>query len=198
MRWWGRRTRTDHFGDPPLERHLSLVRDERRAMPDVADAQSVRTARIWHCKYRTLEPLSELIGLEGLIIATFPDPDLESLSTLKSLRYLRILHLPHVRHLDPLAGLDRLEVLTLETLPSWDASGKVTEVESLQPLTRLSALKHLQLFGVRTPQRSLAQLEDIPSLESVRLSKWPTAEVARFRSRTGIPDTPAPGAWFDK
>jgi hypothetical protein len=98
--------------------------------------------------------------------------------------------------LAPLADLHRLKILSLSTLPSWDASGQVTEVRSFAPLGRLPALKHLGLFGVVPRGRSLKALERCPNLVSVCVSKFPKAEVKRFREATGIvrDDFPAPTA----
>lgn len=48
---------------------------------------------------------------------------------------------------------------------------------------------------VRPPDKPLRDLEDAPALASVRVSKFPKAEVARFRQATGLIDAfaPAPG-----
>lgn len=92
----------------------------------------------------------------------------------------------------PLAQLTRLRTVRLATLPSWDSSGKVTEVESLRPLVMLPELTHLELFGVRPESKSLSELEDAPGLTSVRVSRYPEAEVTRFRTVTGVADAYAP------
>jgi hypothetical protein len=120
---------------------------------------------------------------------------LDFLASLRGLRDLRIMHMPKVRDLAPLAELRRLETLGLSTLPSWDASGRVTEIRSLAPLAKLPALKHLALFVV-SKNRSLSALERAPKLASVRVSKFPKSEVKRFREASGIFDDnfPAPPA----
>jgi len=106
------------------------------------------------------------------------------------------MHMPKVRDLAPLARLGRLETLSLSTLPSWDASGRVTEVRSLAPLAKLSALKHLALFSVVSRSRSLKGLERCRQLLSVRISKFPKSEVKRFREASGVvrDDFPPPAA----
>src|SRR5690349_649805 len=106
--------------------HLDLMHDTRTQMPDIQPA--VKSLRIWHCKYRTLGPVSRLENLKVLVVATFPDDSFMLLRSLRDLQYLRILHMPKVHDLSPLAELRCLETLSLETTPGWDASGKVTTV----------------------------------------------------------------------
>jgi hypothetical protein len=88
---------------------------------------------------------------------------------------------------DPCAAeLSRVEMLSLSTLPSWDASGRVTEVRSLAPIAKMNSLKHVALFGIVSRSRSLMALEDCPNLVVARFSKYPKAEVERFREASGI------------
>lgn len=176
--------------------HIELDRDASKTFPRIERREAVRTARIWHCGYKTLEPLKELCNLEVLVIATFPDSSLDFLAELKFLRYLRILHLPKVTRLDPLEKLERVEVLSLETSPSWDARRKCTIVESLAPIARMPALKHLNLFGVRPKNKSLADLEKCPCLQTARFSQYPDAEVKRFHEATGVADDYVPEPTF--
>lgn len=168
------------------------VRDKSRIFPTEGEPEAFTALRIWHCSYRSLAALERFTNVETLVIASYPDPDLVPLGSLRHLRHLRILHLPQVTDLAPIAELAELRVVRLETLPSWDSSGKVTTVASLQPLAALPHLTHLQLFGVRPPSRSLADLETSGSLRSLRVTKFPRAEVRRFREATGINDAWAP------
>ena len=170
--------------------YLELMRDKQEAMPTVD--RSVDSLRVWHCGYRTLRPVGELHQLRTLVIATFPDKSLSFLSELRSLRYLRILHLPKVTDLAPLTELQRLTSLSLSTLPSWDSSGRITEVESLDSIGTLAALEHLELFGVVGRTRSLAAIERCRSLASARFSKYPKEEVDRFYAATRVSDSHVP------
>lgn len=176
--------------------HLEFSRDERRQLPEVEEPHLVRTARMWHCKFRTLAEICQFSNLEGLEIATWPDVSFNALESLVGLKYLRVLHLPKVSSVAPIANLRNLEVLRLATLPSWDASGKTTELDSLEPLVNLARLRHIEMFGVRALDRSLAPLESCATLVSARFSKWPMHEVQRFFAQTGLPDEWAPNAWF--
>lgn len=176
--------------------HLELMRDHRRDPPRIANPEAVQTARIWHCKFRSLDFVSKLENLKGLAVATFPDTSFEALGALRQLKHLSVVHLPKVSDLGPLSRLKSLEVLSLSTLPSWDSSGKATEVATLEPLASLPGLRHVELFGVVAAGRSLEPLEACPALESLRVSKWPKPEIARFREVTRVSDDWAPGPWF--
>jgi len=172
------------------------MRDPARVMPDLGVHLGVRELRVWHCKYKTLQPIGVLRELRTLVIGSYPDADFDAFAQLRKLRYLRVLHLPKVTDLSALAGLESLETLSLETTPGWDASGKRTIVESLEPLAGLPRLRHVQLFGVLPESRSLAALERCAALVSVRVSKYPKAEQRRFLETTGLSDAFAPGSPF--
>ncbi|MGA3846832.1 hypothetical protein ACI2UC_25385 [Ralstonia nicotianae] len=165
---------------------VDLMRDKAGSFPDVPAVDSVRALRVWHCKYKSLVKLSAFHNLEELVIASFPDDSFAALESVGKLRYLSVLHMPKIKSLAPLANLRELEILSLATSPTWDASGKCTVVESLEPLANLHKLKHLELFGVRPQDASLAALEQCKSLESVRLSQYPKEEIERFISVAGV------------
>jgi hypothetical protein len=162
-----------------------MRRPERR-FPDVLEPLAVISAQVWHCKYDSLVALGDLQNLETLVVATYPDESLEPIGRLEKLRYLSLLHFPRVSDLSPLAGCAELVTVSLATLPSWDTSGKIIQVESLEPLARLPRLEHLELFGVCPPDRRLAPLLSAPSLASLRVSKYPEAESGDFYDRTGV------------
>jgi len=162
--------------------HLALTRDKAKAFPVVSDPASYTSARIWHCSYRTLAPLQGFSSLQKLEIATYPDLSFDILSGLISLRTLQVVHLPHISSLLPLARLTNLLRLSLSTLPSWDASGKVTIVESLAPLAVLPVLEGLELFGVVPKDRRVDALLNSKTLKYVRVSKYPKPEEQRLRA----------------
>lgn len=176
-----------------------FMRDGDRSLPPHPSPLEVTAIRLWHCKYKSLEGLSDYKNLKTLVIATYPDADLEPLTSLSSLEYLSIMHLPKVSDLAPLTKLQRLNTIRLSTLPSWDSSGKRTTVHSLEPLAELPDLTHLELFGVLPEDGSLRALENCPALESLRVSKYAPLEVDRFYRKTGLDDSfaPPPGvlAW---
>ncbi|HRW51932.1 MAG TPA: hypothetical protein P5081_03540 [Phycisphaerae bacterium] len=155
----------------------------------------MKSAKIWHCKYRSVAPLSEYRNLRALCIATHPDDNLEMLRGLQRLEWLKIIHLPKVRDLTPIADLGKLQSLSLQTLPGWDASGKTTTIESLAPLKDLPRLRHLELFGIRPPDKSLEALHDCRHLKSARFSKFGKLATKAFYEAVGasndfMPESP--------
>jgi hypothetical protein len=135
---------------------------------------------MWHCKYTSLVALSGFKNLETLVVASYPDDSFELLSGLMRIKFLGILHFPEVKDLTPLANLQHLESLSLATLPSWDASGRVQVVASLEPISRLYSLRHLELFGVVPPDRKLTPLLNLRAILSARFSKYPEEQVKHF------------------
>lgn len=170
------------------EVHLKLMRDPSRVFPSVVNPPIVRSLTIWHCKYQSLEPLVELCNVEELTIATFPDNSFRFLERLPKLRHLAVLHMPKVRDIGPLAGLRQLTTLSLSTLPSWDASKKVTTIRSLEPLTKIPHLAHLELLGICPPDKSLGLLKQCKDLQTARFSQYPPVEIHRFFDETKVAD----------
>jgi hypothetical protein len=173
---------------------FELLRDKARTFPSKRVPPDVRSLKIWGCSYRSLENLSRFGTLEILIILGYPDTSLAAVGSLRNLRYLALTHLPQVQTLAPLSDCMQLETLSLATLPSWDASGRTLEVETLLPLQSLRSLRHLELLGVVTAEASLRPLEALSGLRSARFSKYPAAEVARFYATTGVANAANPVA----
>jgi hypothetical protein len=146
-------------------------------------------------KYNSLGGLSAFVNLKTLVIATYPDADLAPLRGLSRLEYLSIMHMPKVSALGPLSQLQRLRTIRLSTLPSWDSSGKKTTVRSLGPLAELPDLAHIELFGVLPEDGTLHALENCPSLETLRVSKYRKSEIDRFYRVTELLESfaPSPG-----
>ncbi len=178
--------------------HLELTREIEKELQVQEKPDSILSAQIWHCKYRSLLPIKDWRNIETLVIATFPDQSLEFLGQLTSLRYLSILHLPKVTSLAPLENLSSLVSLSLETSPGWDASGKVLTVDSLEPISKLQNLQHIQLFGVRSESKSLKALENCHNLKSGRFSKFPKNEVLRFQEKMSITNDRVPEPIYAK
>ena len=85
--------------------HVDLIRDQSKVMPIFGSPTDLTTLRIWFCKYRTLKTLGSLHQLKTLVVAGFPDEDLEFLRELPELHYLQIVRLPRITDLSPVASL---------------------------------------------------------------------------------------------
>lgn len=165
--------------------HIDLVRDASKTFPKQANRDAVRSAKIWYCKYKSIAPLADMTGLTELVIAGLPDDNLSFLSGLVNLRYLSILHMPRISDLAALSKLIQLESLSLATSPAWDAAQKCLTVASIDPISEIYGLKHIELFGVCPPTKRLQALLDLEKLETGRFSQYPDSEVAIFYQKTG-------------
>ena len=172
------------------------MRQKAKDFPPIEEPLRVRSARVWHCSYKSLAPLAALTNLETLVIAGYPDASLAPLCALKNLRFLRVIHFPHVTDLSPVAGLKSLVTLSLASLPSWDASGKVLTVASLAPIEHLAALEHLELLGVCPLDRRLPSCAALRHLRSARFSRFPEAQVRAFYEASGVSNSHAPEAIY--
>ena len=115
---------------------------------------------------------------------------LRGIDALSQVRELRLIHIPKVHSLGPLAELPDLQALVIATPPSWDASRRCIEVESLAPLSRLKNLVRLDLCGVLPLDRTLAPLCRLVNLRYLLISHvyafgvGDYAELARRLART--------------
>jgi hypothetical protein len=159
---------------------LELMRDAAKRFPMQETPSEVSSLCVWHCKYKTLEPIAEFENLRALKIATFPDESFELLSGLRQLEWLSVLHLPRVKDLDAICRIKSLRFLELKTLPSWDSSRKRTVVQSIEPLSKLSKLEHISLLGVVPADMSLTPLERCKRLKTARFQGYPEQEVKLF------------------
>jgi hypothetical protein len=130
--------------------------------------------------------LAELHNFEELAIAGFPDESFEFLARLEKLRLLSVLHMPKIFDIAPLAKLMQLTSLSLSTLLSWDASGKTTTIQSLEPLAAIPELAHLELLGGCPPDKLLGRLEKCRRPQTARISQYSRAETSRFYAATNV------------
>lgn len=175
---------------------LELLRDKAREFSSVGDPRAYTSAYIWHCGYRSLVPLGQFVEVRSLTIAGYPDQSFEPLSGLSKLEELSVVHMPKASSLAPISHLHSLRKLALHTLPSWDGSSRTTIVESLAPIAALPRLQELELFGVVPTSHDVGELFESSSLVSVRVSKYPKAQVQRlgerFQAQQGIQGPTSP------
>ena len=172
--------------------HIEYMRDKSKDMPIIENPLGIKSMTIWHCNYSSFAQVSKCTNLEQLKVATLPEGDFSFLSKCCRLRFLSITHLPNISNLDALTGLLELETLSLSTLASWDASGKKTIVDTLNPLAKLPKLKYLELFGVVPETVSFESLSVFQNLKSARFSKYPKKIINQFYKQYGVTDNWAP------
>jgi hypothetical protein len=163
------------------DRELDVRGDRAEVFASPPDPRSYTYARILACRYTSYEGLRQMTNLVSLEVIDWLAADLEALRGLHRLEQLKITHLPKITSVEPLAGLVSLRRLILETIPSWDSSGKVTEVDSLAPLRGLP-LEEVNMFGVRPASKSVDDLLEISTLRKARLSKFAAKEIKRINA----------------
>jgi hypothetical protein len=158
------------------------LRGDRNAV-FVAPPEPLRftRARILACRFENWDALGEMSNLVSLEVIDWYAETLDALRPLRQLEQLKITHLPKITSLAPLSELVSLRRLILETIPSWDSSGKVTQVESLRPLCALP-LEEVNMFGVRPASRAVDELLEIATLRKARLSKFAAKEIERINA----------------
>jgi hypothetical protein len=110
--------------------------------------------------------LRALAGVPWIESLTLDDPTtLDGLEGLGQIRKLVVPYFPKIRDLSPIGALSQLTTLLLSTPPSYDASRKCFEVESLDPLARLGRVEELTMRGV-VPLRG--RLEPLHGLKQLR------------------------------
>jgi len=116
----------------------------------------------------SLAPLRALAHLAALELDD--PPTLAGLDQLVELKCLVLRHIRRIKSLAPVGGLDGLRAISISTIPSWDASRRCLEVESLEPLSHLRELESLSLMGVKPLDARLDPLQLLSSLKSLHVS----------------------------
>ena len=128
------------------------------ARPDVA------SVRIFALK-QSLAPLSSLRHLE------LTDPNvLGGLDQLEQLESFMLYAFPRITSLDLVGTLANLKKLMLSTPPGYDASRKYYEVESFEPLARLTHLESLTMRGIVPKSGGLEPIHRLTQLRRVDIT----------------------------
>jgi hypothetical protein len=165
--------------------HIDLVWDESKKFPVADNKEDITSIKVWNCKYKNFDALSEFITLEEIAILRYPNTSLDIFLSMPKLRHLEITHLPKITDFSALPKLDNLESLSFSTLPSWDFSGKRLQIPSLEIFSQMKALKHLELIGARFPDESLVLLEKSKTLKTLIGTQYSETEKERFYQVTG-------------
>jgi hypothetical protein len=119
-------------------------------------------------KVTSLAPLATLSRLGSLELDD--PPTLSGLECLPSVRCLVLRHFRRIKSLAPLSALSNLRAISMSTIPSWDASRRCLEVDSLDPLGKLSNLESLCLIGVKPVDRRLDAIQGLTKLKYLHIS----------------------------
>jgi hypothetical protein len=116
----------------------------------------------------SLDGLADLPHLQDLHLV---DPGtLEGLEELQRLVSMTVYHFPKIHSLTPIGSLTNLKTLLASTPPSYDASRKCHNVESLSAIGRLSHLEALTLRGVLPGEGRLDALRALKGLKQLGIT----------------------------
>jgi hypothetical protein len=116
----------------------------------------------------SLAPLAKLGRLESLELDD--PPTLSGLERLTHLKCLVLRHFRRIKSLAPLGALSALRAISMSTIPSWDASRRCLEVDSLEPLSKLLNLESLCLIGGKQLDGQLDLLHHLTQLKYLHVS----------------------------
>jgi len=116
----------------------------------------------------SLASLQELPNLTALELDD--PPTLFGLERVIGLQCLVLRHFRRIKSLTPIGVISSLRVLSLSTIPSWDASRRSLEVDSLDPLSKLANLESLRMIGVKPLDARLDPLSRLTQLRHLHIS----------------------------
>jgi hypothetical protein len=133
----------------------------------VAARPDVTRVKIFGLKER-VGPLTMLASLRELDLT---DPStLDGLDELQQLESLTLYAFPRITSLEPIGALTNLKKLVLSTPPGYDAARKCYEVDSLEPLARLSDLESLTMRGIAPKSGRLDPIRRLTHLRRVDIT----------------------------
>jgi hypothetical protein len=133
----------------------------------VAARPDVTRVRIFALK-QSLAPLAPLTSLRHLELT---DPHvLDGLDHLEQLESLMLYAFPRITSLDLVGTLTNVKKLVLSTPPGYDASRKCYEVESFEPLARLTNLESLTMRGIMPKSGGLEPIHRLTQLRRVDIT----------------------------
>jgi hypothetical protein len=159
-------------GHPQRESDMTTISLDGRRLTDadlyaVAASPDVTRVKIFGLK-QSIAPLTMLASLRDLDLT---DPaTLDGLDELQQLESLTLYAFPRITSLEAIGALTNLKKLLLSTPPGYDASRKCYEVDSLEPLGRLSRLESLTMRGIVPRSGRLEPIRRLTSLRRVDIT----------------------------
>ncbi len=149
----------------------------------IPEAHLITELKIWYSSINDWEILSKFQNLVSLEIAGYDSDSLEPISKLIGLKTLRLLHFPKLQDISKITCNINIENLSLESLPSYDASNKYLEIDSLKPVSSLSKMMKFKMYGVKTKDSSLEFLVKCTKLIDIEIGKgFNLSEYNKIRS----------------
>jgi len=149
-------------------RGVSIGHATQHDVEAIATIPAITCVSLAMPRITSLAPLSKLSGLESLELDD--PPTIAGIEGLISLRCLVLRHFRRITNLAPLSSLSNLRAVSMSTIPSWDASRRCLEIDSLEPLRKLINLESLRLMGIKPLDRRLDPLHDLTNLKYLHIS----------------------------
>ena len=145
------------------------------------DGQSIAESTLAELRQRPDVSRVRIIGLKQhlAVLTSLPalrhldliDPrTLDGLAQLHQLESLMLYALTHVTSFDAVGRLSHLKSLMISTPPGYDASRKCYEVDTLEPLAKLTRLESLTMRGILPRVARLDPIRRITSLRHLDIS----------------------------
>lgn len=149
-------------------RGVSIGHATQHDVEAIATIPAITCVSLAMPRITSLAPLSKLSGLEFLELDD--PPTIAGIEGLISLKCLVLRHFRRITNLAPLSSLSNLRAVSMSTIPSWDASRRCLEIDSLEPLRKLINLESLRLMGIKPLDRRLDPLHDLTNLKYLHIS----------------------------
>ena len=149
-------------------RGVSIGHATQHDVEAIATIPAITCVSLAMSRITSLAPLSKLSGLESLELDD--PPTIAGIEGLISLKCLVLRHFRRITNLAPLSSLSNLRAVSMSTIPSWDASRRCLEIDSLEPLRKLINLESLRLMGIKPLDRRLDPLHDLTNLKYLHIS----------------------------
>ena len=149
-------------------RGVSIGHATQHDVEAIATIPAITCVSLAMPRITSLAPLCKLSGLESLELDD--PPTMAGIEGLISLKCLVLRHFRRITNLAPLSSLSNLRAVSMSTIPSWDASRRCLEIDSLEPLRKLINLESLRLMGIKPLDRRLDPLHDLTNLKYLHIS----------------------------
>jgi hypothetical protein len=116
----------------------------------------------------------------AVTIFEYPFDSLAPMAPLAGIEVLKIQDSGALRSLDGAGAIYGVKQLVVGTPPTWDGTGRRTEVDSFRPLQALSSLERLLLLGVRPKDLDLTPIMQMTHLREVDIGGVPEFTIVHY------------------